>query len=175
MVSSIEGTRDDLTGLYNRKSIVARSNYELDRARRYKHPLSIIILDLDQFKSINAEYGYQGGDNVLKAVADICTGSLRSIDLLGRFGGEEFLICLPETETQGAILTAERIRTNIEAMEIPYEGHKIRITVSIGITGTDCVADENLDCFLKSADRALYAAKAENRNCVRCEMLRMIS
>ena len=94
---------------------------------------------------------------------------------MGRLGGEEFLICLPETEIQGAILTAERIRTKIEAMEISYEGHKIKITVSVGITGTDCVADENLNSFLKSADRALYAAKAESRNCVRCEMLRMIS
>ena len=175
MEFSIDGIRDDLTGLYNRKFIVDRSNYELDRARRYKHALSMIMLDLDHFKNINDKYGHQGGDIVLKAVADICTGSLRSIDLLGRFGGEEYLICLPETETQGTILTAERIRNNIETTEISYEGHIIKITVSIGITGTDCVADENLDCFLKSANRALYAAKAENRNCVRCEMLMMIS
>jgi diguanylate cyclase len=175
MESSVEGIRDDLTGLYNRKSILDRSNYELARARRYKHALSIIMLDLDHFKNINDEYGRQGGDIVLKAVAGVCTGSLRSIDLLGRLGGEEFLICLPETEPQGALLTAERIRADIEALEISYEGHMIKVTASIGITGTDCVGDENLDCFLKSADRALYAARAEGHDCVRSEMLRMIS
>ncbi len=175
MEPSVERTRDDLTGLYSRKSILDRSNYELDRARRYKHALSIIIFELDHFQNMNDKYGHQGGDTVLKAVADMCSHSLRSIDLLGRSGGEEFYICLPETEPQGALLTAERIRTEIEAMEIPFEGHKIKVTVSAGITGTDCVEDENLDSFLKSADRALYAAKIEGRNCVRSELLRMIS
>jgi diguanylate cyclase (GGDEF)-like protein len=168
-------SQDDLTSLYNRRTFIERSRYELDRARRYEHALSLIILDLDFFKNINDEYGHQGGDAVLKSAAEVCSASLRSIDLLGRLGGEEFIICLPETDLEGALLTAERIRSGIEAMEVPYENHRMRITASIGVTGTDCVTEETFDSFLKSADRALYAAKDDGRNCVRSEMLRILS
>ncbi len=163
-------SRDDLTGLYNRRQFFKCGSYELERAKRYRHSLSFIILDIDFFKSINDEYSHQAGDHILKSVSDICLQSLRSVDILGRYGGEEFVVFLPETGLKHALLTAERIRENIESAGVNYENKVIRVTASIGVTGLDNVGSETLEAFLKNADKALYTAKAEGRNCVRSEI-----
>lgn len=164
---SFLASRDALTGVYNRRYFVELGSRELIRASRYKHALSFIILDLDFFKNINDHFGHQAGDAVLKAVAGICQKSIRSIDIIGRFGGEEFVIFLPETRLEECEVIANRILMNIETAEILYDEEFIKVTVSMGITGTNSVINESLDYFLKKADQALYQAKSDGRNCVR--------
>ncbi|MTV48194.1 diguanylate cyclase [Heliobacillus mobilis] len=160
-------SRDALTGVYNRRCFVELSKLELEKSKRYSRPLSMIILDLDFFKRINDNYGHQAGDAVLQSVADICRYSIRSNDILGRYGGEEFIIFLPETSLEDCHMISHRILSNIAETEIFHEGEYIKFTASIGITGVNSVTVENLDYFLKYADKALYQAKAEGRNCVR--------
>lgn len=164
-------SRDELTGLYNRRQFFKCGAYELERAKRYRHALSLIILDVDFYKSINDEYGHIAGDETLKAISGICTQSLRSVDIIGRYGGEEFLIFLPETGLKEALQTAERIRSNIELAEISYQNEIIKVTASFGVTGLDHVNDETIDSFLKNADKALYRSKSGGRNRVMSEML----
>jgi diguanylate cyclase (GGDEF)-like protein len=127
----------------------------------------MIILDLDFFKKINDNYGHQAGDAVLKEVADICVNSIRSIDILGRYGGEEFIIFLPETTLMDCQKVSSRILSNISAAEIFYEGKCIKVTASLGITGVESATAESLEYFLKYADEALYRAKSDGRNCIR--------
>jgi len=158
---------DDLTGVFNRRYFFELSSHELEKAKRYNHPISLLILDLDFFKQINDNYGHQAGDAVLKQVADICAASIRSIDILGRYGGEEFIILFPETTLEACRVISNRISRNIAETPILYEGKYIKITASIGITGVDALTEVNLDCFLKYADKALYRAKSDGRNCVR--------
>jgi len=160
-------SRDALTGVLNRRSFFELSLHELEKSKRYNHPVSMIILDLDLFKQINDNYGHQVGDAVLNKVAGICQNSIRSTDILGRYGGEEFIIFLPETTLADCQIISNRILTNIAAMEIFYEGKCIKVTASLGITGADSITIESLDYFLKWADEALYQAKSDGRNCVR--------
>ena len=157
---------DTLTRTHTRRYFIQRASIEFSRAKRHCHPLSFIILDLDYFKRINDEFGHLAGDAMLKDIAKICKTKVRSMDLLGRFGGEEFIILLPETDVEGAVFVAERIRKTIEETEFTFESHTMNMTVSLGVTGADKITDEDFDVFLKYADRALYRAKANGRNLV---------
>lgn len=158
---------DELTSVHNRRCFVACSFEKLEFAKKHKHAISFIILDLDFFKYINDSYGHQAGDKTLVTVADICKKCIRSTDIIGRFGGEEFVILLPDTFTDEATIIANRICKDIEAYDIIFENNKIKTTASFGITGIDSVHNETLEMLFKYADKALYQAKAAGRNCTR--------
>jgi diguanylate cyclase (GGDEF)-like protein/PAS domain S-box-containing protein len=155
---------DYLTGLANRRYFLEQALLELARARRYRSPMSIAMLDLDHFKSVNDTYGHEIGDRVLREFAEIARRTLREVDLMGRMGGEEFAILFPETNDTQAYEVAERLREAIAEHEIAMErGLPIHITVSIGLT-TYIDSDANIDVLLSRADQALYKAKREDRN-----------
>jgi diguanylate cyclase (GGDEF)-like protein len=132
--------------------------------RRYKRPLSIAMIDADNFKAVNDIHGHDVGDLVLRMITDTCHDSLRKNDVLARYGGEEFVVLLPETQLSGAITVMERVRERIEATTLELEqGQRIRITVSVGLAGLSN-EDEDIGTLLKRADDALYAAKHAGRN-----------
>jgi diguanylate cyclase (GGDEF)-like protein/PAS domain S-box-containing protein len=150
---------DRLTGLNNRLKLDQAFVEELERSRRYGHPLSIVLFDVDHFKSVNDTFGHQVGDEVLVAVAHILQESVRGTDITGRWGGEEFLVICPETPAEGAALLAEKIRAAIEAHAFPQVGTK---TASFGVA--TLAEDEDIDGITKRADDALYRAKESGRN-----------
>jgi diguanylate cyclase (GGDEF)-like protein/PAS domain S-box-containing protein len=155
---------DALTGLVNRGHFLELAAKELPRARRYRNPVSIAMLDLDYFKAINDSHGHESGDHVLKRFAAICRASLRESDLLARIGGEEFVILFPETTCEKAREVAERIRENVAAATVPSaQGEAIRFTTSIGIAELS-ESDKNIDALISRADRVLYEAKRSGRN-----------
>ena len=155
---------DYLTGLYNRRYFIERGTQELSRAARYTKPLSMLMLDIDEFKQINDTRGHRTGDLVLRHLSRILGETLRAIDLCGRLGGEEFAVLLPETDTAAAFETAERLRATIAASAVvPEDGPPVRYTVSIGVTTLN-VADSNIDTLLGLADQGLYQAKRTGRN-----------
>jgi diguanylate cyclase (GGDEF)-like protein len=156
-------THDPLTGLANRRGFDWRCEVELKRMSRDHKPLSIISLDIDFFKKINDSYGHAGGDDVLKALANILTGAVREIDIVARFGGEEFVILLPDTDFLSAVSLAERIRAEIENTNIQVVSRSIRISASIGVADVDPSAG-SLEIHLDRADKALYEAKLSGRN-----------
>lgn len=157
-------TTDPLTGVNNRRRYTEISERELTRCKRYRHPLCVLMLDADHFKNINDTYGHEVGDRVLKALADACTGELRDVDVLGRFGGEEFTVTLPETPLETALEAAERLRVKLAETTVKLEdGQDISFTVSIGAS---CLngQEEGLADLLNRADAALYNAKEQGRN-----------
>jgi diguanylate cyclase (GGDEF)-like protein len=154
---------DSLTGLHNRRHFFDQAGREFDRARRYRHFLSAIMLDIDHFKSFNDAHGHAAGDRVLRAVALLCRKSLREIDILGRYGGEEFAALLPETPLPAAWNAAERLRRGVAELAVETEHGNLSVTVSVGLAAmTDDCPD--LPALLARADAALYAAKAAGRN-----------
>lgn len=156
--------RDEMTGLLNRRAFFDRANAEFEMAKSSKEPLSIAILDIDHFKSINDEYGHPKGDEVLKAFGKLLKGSLRLHDVVGRIGGEEFAVCLPNSKPMNAYGTFERLRTRLckEHLLSDDKGELRPVTVSIGIVGlTD---QKELDSLMILADMALYRAKNQGRN-----------
>lgn len=157
-----DAAHDMLTGLANRRRAEERLAAELARARRLHTPLSVLLLDLDHFKLINDRWGHAAGDQVLVATADALQGSLRGADLATRYGGEEFLAILPDTGPEAALEVAERIRTEIEGLEVPANGDTLRATTSIGIASL--VGEETADALVARADAALYQAKQAGRN-----------
>lgn len=168
-------SKDELTKTYNRRFFFEQSSKELEKARKKKYGLSFIILDVDFFKTINDGYGHQAGDVVLQTISKICKKNIRSIDILGRYGGEEFIIFLPDTSIKDSVIVANRVKKEIEATEIPYEGKSIRVTASFGVTGIDTVKDETLGFLLKNADDALYEAKAAGRNRISVSQIAQIN
>jgi diguanylate cyclase (GGDEF)-like protein/PAS domain S-box-containing protein len=156
-------TSDPLTETFNRRRFEEQAEIELARVRRYGKPLSLIMLDGDHFKQINAEFGHDAGDTVLQAIADACRGALRQSDIVGRMDGEAFAILLPETSMDGAWETAERVRTRVAAHKVPHGDGMISFTVSLGVATSDA-NDWHLGRLMAAADRALYAAKAAGRN-----------
>ncbi|MDD2358486.1 MAG: diguanylate cyclase [Thiovulaceae bacterium] len=150
---------DKLTNVFNRRKIDESLRLEIQRAERYNKKLSLIIMDIDHFKYINDNFGHQIGDDVLIKVAEILQQSIRKIDVLGRFGGEEFLIICPQTEKEGVIIAAENIRKNIESYEFDTVQH---ITISLGLTSYQLGDDENT--MIKRSDDALYLSKNKGRN-----------
>lgn len=155
---------DYLTGVFNRRHFMALGGAEIERARRYVSELSILMLDVDAFKRINDRYGHHVGDAVLRKLADGCHSALRSLDVFGRLGGEEFAILLPETGLAAAAEVAERLRLLLADAQVPIEGGQVvRFTVSIGVASMSSPED-SIDTLLNTADRALYAAKHAGRN-----------
>jgi diguanylate cyclase (GGDEF)-like protein len=157
---------DSLTGLHNRRHLIDLGELEFQRARRYKHPLSIVMLDVDHFKQVNDTYGHDIGDQVLKTVARSCREQLRNIDLIGRYGGDEFVILLIETDLLAARGVAERVRLYVSGVPAETERGPLSATVSIGISALD-PDTLNLDALLSQADKAMYSAKKAGRNKVK--------
>lgn len=159
--------RDGLTGIYNRRFLEEAIAKEFNRARRYGGTLSVAMLDIDHFKLINDTHGHLAGDEVLRSTAKHLENMGRSTDTLGRYGGEEFAVLLPETTIDGALTCAERVIASIENATISYGKTSIRVTISVGIAQfhSDMIRYEEL---IKEADDALYEAKNAGRNCVRC-------
>ncbi len=155
---------DHLTGVSNRGYFMDQAELELSRAARYGKPLSLYMLDIDFFKKVNDSYGHKIGDLVLVKLAEVCKQTLREVDIIGRIGGEEFVILLPETELVEANEVAERLRESIAKSKVPLEsGLPLHFTVSIGVTSM-VSRDDNLDVLLNHADKALYQAKEQGRN-----------
>jgi diguanylate cyclase (GGDEF)-like protein len=157
-------TTDSLTGLFNRRRIQEAVEREVERSRRHGHSMALLAVDLDHFKHINDAFGHGVGDRALQLFADICRLCLRSVDSVGRLGGEEFAVLLPETDVAGALSVAERIRAET-AEAAAAETDMPDFTVSIGVVAlTD--ADADIETLFVRADRAMYRAKAAGRNCV---------
>jgi diguanylate cyclase (GGDEF)-like protein len=155
-------TTDPLTGIFNRGHLMALLARELQRAERYKTCIALLMLDIDHFKHINDTYGHPAGDAAIKAMTGAATRHLRPTDVIGRFGGEEFVVLLPHTEEPGAIAVAERIRAAVAALSVPAGDHSVHFTVSIGIASHTSRA--TVSQLLECVDKALYAAKAGGRD-----------
>jgi len=153
---------DALTGLYNRRHIYDRLRQEGEKSDRYSSRFSIIMFDIDFFKRINDSYGHQFGDIILKKVADAIHSTARNVDISGRYGGEEFIVILPEVQLKGAIILAERIREKIE--NIKTDVPDLKVSVSGGVAE---FAGGNVEELVKKADQLLYKAKESGRNCIR--------
>jgi diguanylate cyclase (GGDEF)-like protein len=158
---------DSLTRVLNRRRFQQLADIELGRARRYRHAIALLVMDLDHFKLINDTYGHLTGDAVLRDTAKTLHDTLREIDKLGRWGGEEFVALLPETDRMGATILAERLCRSVEQTTIKHDGHSISCTISIGVAVTEQAPDE-LDEIVGLADQALYRAKGAGRNQIAC-------
>jgi diguanylate cyclase (GGDEF)-like protein len=157
-------TMDPLTGAYNRSTFHEIAERELSRVRRAGQPLSIILLNLDHFRPVNESHGSRVGDLVLQRIADIVRSALRQEDMLVRYGGEEFLVLLPEVPGPGAVVVAGRIRKAVEAEPLLVDGHTIAITVSVGVSARLDEGPESIESLLARADEALALAKQRGRN-----------
>jgi len=156
---------DGLTKLYNSRSFYSQLETEVDRFNRYKHPLALLLLDLDHFKDYNDTYGHLEGDKILVHFSQIIKSCLRANDTAYRYGGEEFTVILPETGGDEAGTVAQRIRAALEAERFtPVNGKKVKITISIGVT--EYQPKEELSTFIQRADRAMYRSKQKGRNIV---------
>jgi diguanylate cyclase (GGDEF)-like protein len=157
---------DPLTKIPNRRFFDERLPQEWERAKRSRKPISLLMLDLDHFKIYNDTYGHLNGDKVLQAVSKIFSHEKkRPADFVVRWGGEEFAVILPETDSQGAVHLAENIRKRIEETEITLDdGIKTKVTVSIGINSITPTHNDSYDDFIRNADEALYKAKEKGRN-----------
>lgn len=155
---------DPLTRLYNRRQFFVLALHEFQRCRRARKPISLLMSDIDHFKRVNDTWGHLAGDVVLKAVATRFRNSLRANDVIGRYGGEEFAILLPETDAGAAAQVADSIRLVVAGAEVETETDSIPVTVSLGVAGRAGESEETLDSVLRRADQALYHAKAGGRN-----------
>ncbi|WP_139092969.1 MULTISPECIES: GGDEF domain-containing protein [Pseudomonas] len=155
-------TLDPLTNALNRRAFQAQAERELARSARYGTPLSLAVLDLDHFKRINDQHGHAAGDQVLSRFSELCRQQARSTDLFARFGGEEFVFLLPNTDATAARHFFERLREILQHFSLEVEGEVLRVTASIGLVSADSASD--LAELLEQADRALYRAKANGRN-----------
>ncbi|MHB8909949.1 MAG: GGDEF domain-containing protein [Syntrophales bacterium] len=156
-------TTDFLTGISNNRSFFAAAEREIQRARRYGHPLGVLMFDIDHFKRVNDTYGHAAGDQVLVAIAAACRNFLRDIDVFGRLGGEEFAVLLPETDLAGGRATAERLRSAIAEIGIEAGVTTLHVTISVGVSVLS-PEDDRIEQVLKRADDAMYEAKRDGRN-----------
>ncbi|MGH2542787.1 MAG: GGDEF domain-containing protein, partial [Ardenticatenaceae bacterium] len=159
-------TWDSVTHLLNRPAIMRQARVELSRATRAEKPLSIIMMDIDHFKNVNDRYGHLAGDQALRSVADMIRQNVRPYDAVGRWGGEEFLLVLPETTVEQAVDIAERVRTFIAttSIELSSADAGLLLSVSLGVSQVIPEEPESLDKVLSRADAALYQAKGEGRD-----------
>lgn len=159
--------RDPLTHCLSRSGWRKEASQEREKAHRYHRPMSVAMLDIDRFKSINDTYGHPAGDRVIQALADTLTSDLRECDVIGRYGGEEFVVVMPETNSAEAAKVCERIRQTFEARAFDFGADVFfRATISIGFC--EMIGDETLDDLIAMADQALYRAKRAGRNKVQC-------
>ena len=154
---------DSLTSLYNRRHLFELADREFQRARRYRLPLSVMMVDIDEFKRVNDTYGHATGDQVLQGVAECCRKELRGVDVIGRYGGDEFVALLPETGVPAACQVAERLRNRIAEWVLDAKAGRVTVTVSLGVA---VLEDEHTtpEFLLDRADQALYVAKQKGRN-----------
>jgi len=157
-------TTDALTGVCNRRTLMERGTHELRRAQRSGQPVTVLLLDIDRFKSINDTHGHAAGDAAIVALARCCRAALRTTDLFGRLGGEEFCALLPDTPIEGGILVAENLRRKAAEIRVPGRSAEVGFTVSIGVAARLDDDDEDMDRLLARADEALYRAKEEGRD-----------
>lgn len=162
---------DNLTQALSRAEILYQGHIEVERTKRSKSPLGILLVDIDHFKKVNDQFGHQVGDHILQCLTKHCANALREIDLIGRIGGEEFLILLPNTNSLDTLQTAERLRKYIEEQSHSFANYvNIKITVSIGATCLEDVVNNHDDSnnllakLIKTADTAMYQAKEGGRN-----------
>jgi diguanylate cyclase (GGDEF)-like protein/PAS domain S-box-containing protein len=156
---------DELTGVYNRRGFMELGRREVSSSKRYHRPLTMIWMDFDHFKSINDTHGHDLGDMALKNIISKCKENVREIDVIGRYGGDEFLFLLPETDTSGGYLVAERLRMLTSSIKFNHGDKSFNLTASFGVAKMSPQTPD-LDALLKSADEAMYAAKHAGRNCV---------
>jgi diguanylate cyclase (GGDEF)-like protein len=161
--AEVLASKDELTGLDNRRAFFDQGERIFKQAIRFKHPVSVIMMDVDCFKNINDGYGHSVGDKVLQIIAKHLQSMVREIDVVARIGGEEFAFVLPETEADEAVNLAERLRLKIEETEVMHKGKKIKVTGSFGIASY-FAESETLETMLTKADDALYIAKEKGRN-----------
>lgn len=155
---------DSLTGLRNRRHMTMKIQQELVRFSRSHRVFSLVLADVDHFKQVNDRYGHACGDEVLRNVAEVLRQGLRAQDDVARWGGEEFLLLLPETDVDGALLVAEKLRAQVEQSMVRCETQDIKVTLTFGVTPYDGIA--NMDGAIREADNALYRGKKRGRNCV---------
>lgn len=157
---------DYLTGLLNRRAFMERLDLEVNRVARKQQALSLVILDIDHFKNVNDSFGHQAGDLVLQETARCLSATCRIYDIIGRYGGEEYIICLPETNAEQALLAAERVRAAIASQKtlIPEFMQYVNITASFGVSTLSYDNEICLDTLINRADSALYQAKEKGRN-----------
>lgn len=159
-----EAILDEVTGLLNRKHLEAEIDREIERAKRYRHPLSVMMIDIDDFQSVNRRFGEPVGDRVLARVASVIHKGIRKIDVAGRYGADEFLVILPETSPESAKIVAGRIQEHVRAVRIEVPAPGISVTVSIGLFSfTDCEFLER-KTFVDIADLAVMKAKKAGKN-----------
>jgi diguanylate cyclase (GGDEF)-like protein len=154
---------DFLTGVYNRRHFETLARAELARCQRYMRPLSVMMIDIDHFKTVNDQLGHAVGDRVLKSVADLCRATKRETDILARVGGEEFAIMLPETTEAATIQFAERLRRLAHDCTVTANDEEIPVTISIGIAGAS-IRTSGIESLMRDADQALYQAKRSGRD-----------
>jgi diguanylate cyclase (GGDEF)-like protein len=155
---------DDLTGLANRRETNQVLEVEVARSLRYGHRLSCLLLDIDHFKQVNDRFGHVVGDQVLVEVASRLGAAVRREDVVGRWGGEEFFVILPHTDSFGARRVAEKLRQTIADTPVWIDGTSLRVTISIGLAELGALDPKRADILLQAADQALYEAKARGRN-----------
>ncbi len=157
---------DPMTGLYNYRFFVSCLQQEMEKTKRTGNPTSLIMIDVDFFKSINDTYGHIVGDSVLRFVAQSIKQSVRTTDVVCRYGGEEFAVILPGTYLDSAVSAAERIRKTVEESSIGVGRTRIKVTISLGVASFEATSSESLDEFVNRADRCLLEAKKNGRNIV---------
>jgi diguanylate cyclase (GGDEF)-like protein/PAS domain S-box-containing protein len=161
---------DSLTETFNRRQLELLGKQELDRALRYRRSVSIIMLDIDYFKEVNDNFGHNAGDFVLQRIAKILQNRLRSTDYLGRYGGDEFIVIMPETDLDQSQVVAERLRSAVKNQKIVVNNQEIKLSISVGVSGVSSetkVPVTSFDALTQLADQALYQAKDAGRNCIR--------
>ena len=155
---------DELTGVANRRSIIAALDRDVGRAIRTRESIAVMMVDIDHFKAVNDTHGHLAGDQVLRCVVDVIQHRIRAQDIVGRYGGEEFLVVLTDTSAQGAQQLAEQLRAAVEATHCTYTGASISVTVSVGVFGGRLEPGDSWDQLIHAADLALYRAKQGGRN-----------
>jgi len=158
---------DELTNLYNRRAFSLMGDREVSRARRYRRPLALIFFDIDRFKNVNDSYGHLIGDHVLRVLTELVTKTTRATDIVCRYGGEEFIVLMPEASREEGLAMAERLRQEVSRMTVVTAGGTLSLTVSLGVAALRPEEDETIESLIARADRAMYQAKAAGRNTVR--------
>jgi diguanylate cyclase len=157
-----QAVRDSLTGLYNRLAYDERVVQEFARWKRYQQPMVLMVIDVDNFKAVNDTYGHKAGDKALVLIADQLRNNLRESDFLARFGGEEFVVLMPETDLDSAVIAAEKLRVAVEQCQFHYQNAQVSITISAGLAQLH--KDDSTESLFKRADEAMYRAKQAGRN-----------
>jgi two-component system cell cycle response regulator len=155
---------DALTGCYNRRALFERLEREVDRVKRYDQGLALLLVDLDNFKDVNDARGHLAGDSVLRQVGDLLRREARSVDVVARYGGDEFVVVLPETTQEGAVIFAERLRAKIGDYDFAETGAPLYVTVSVGVAAASVERPDTAEGLIARADAAMYEAKGGGRN-----------